>query len=109
MKYLDGTMLIYGVDGSEIVDSIIVGNSIEVNIIGELMEGCKFLQFLRRGGSEVLEGKVAAIYLNNYKTNLCVRGYYGGHFGDGDTILDPEEFEQLCLMYDVEVEWCKGV
>lgn len=109
MKYLDGTMLIYGIDGSEITDSIIVGNSIKVNIIGELMTGYEFLQLLRNSNSEALNGKVADIYLNNYRTNLCIRGYHGEYFGDGDTILDPEEFEQLCSMYDIEIEWCEGV
>lgn len=109
MKYLDGTVLIYNIEKGELISSIIMQKPLEVNIIGTLINGSDFINFVKYELIDNLEkGKVAAIYIDNFKTNLVIQvnDYL---LGEGEIIIDLDTLYDLNHKHKVEVEWCEGV
>lgn len=109
MKYLNGTMLIYNIEKGEIASSVIIQKPLEVNIIGTLIDGHNFINFVKYELVDNLEkGRVAAIYIDNFKTNLVIQvnDYL---LGEGETIIDLDTLYDLNHKHKVEIEWCEGV
>lgn len=109
MKYLNGTILIYNIEKGEIISSVIMQKPLEVNIIGTLIDGHDFINFVKCELVDNLEkGRVAAIYIDNFKTNLVlqVNDYL---LGEGETIIDLDTLDDLNHKHKVEIEWCEGV
>lgn len=109
MKYLNGTMLIYNIEKGEITSSVTMQKTLEVNTIGTLMDGHNFINFVKYDLIDNLErGKIAAIYIDNFKTNLVIQ--VNDHLlGEGETIIDLDTLDDLSHRHEVEIEWCKGV
>lgn len=109
MKHLDGTMLIYNIEKGELISSITMQRALEVNTIGTLMDGHNFINFVKYDLIDNLErGKIAAIYIDNFKTNLVIQvnDYL---LGEGETIIDLDTLGDLSHKHKVEIEWCEGV
>lgn len=109
MKYLDGTMLIYNIEKGELTSSVTMQRALEVNTIGTLMDGHNFINFVKYDLIDNLErGKIAAIYIDNFKTNLVIQvnDYL---LGEGETIIDLDILDDLNHKHKVEIEWCEGV
>lgn len=108
MKYLNGTMLIYNIEKGELISSVTMQKTLEVNIIGTLMNGHNFINFVKYDLIDKLErGKIAAIYIDNFKTNLAIQvnDYL---LGEGETIIDLDTLDDLSHKHKVEIEWCEG-
>lgn len=108
MKYLNGTMLIYNIEKGEIASSVIMQKPLEVNIIGRLIDGHDFINFVKYELVDLEKDRIAAIYIDNFKTNLVlqVNDYL---LGDGETIIDLDTLYDLNHKHKVEIEWCEGV
>lgn len=109
MKYLNGTMLIYNIEKGEFTSSVTMQRPSEVNTIGTLMDGHNFINFVKYDLIDNLErGKIAAIYIDNFKTNLVIQvnDYL---LGEGETVIDLDILDDLSHKHKVEIEWCEGV